>query len=66
MSSPVAGVPVPLTPPLSALSSLSATCAPVPAPDTGRRLAQAASSIVPGSLRATVTTQGTVVVLSDI
>ncbi len=57
---------MPLTPPIWALSSLSATCAPVPAPDTGRTLAQAASFIAPGSLRATVTTHGTVVVLSDI
>ena len=62
----VAGVPVPLTPPLSALSSLSATCAPAPAGAAGRRLAQASSFIVPGSLRATVTTPGTEVVLSNI
>ena len=52
----VAGAPVSILPKLSALSTLSATCAPAPAGPAGRRLAQAAPFIAPGSLRATVTT----------
>ena len=54
----VAGAPVSILPKLSALSTLSATCAPAPGGGAGRRLAQVTSFIAPGSLRATATTLG--------